>query len=116
MITAIHHIALIVSSEKCLAFYKCLGFQKTFRKEREHDVIVLMTGYGIQLEIFVDGKHPARSDLEPLGLRHFALRVDNIEKTLEELDFPNSPIKMDWVGNRFVFIHDPDGNVIELRE
>lgn len=125
MITQVHHIALIVSSERCLEFYKLLGFQESFRKVRTYDMVVLMDGHGIQLEIFVDGNHPSRNaiEAEPTGLRHFALQVsDLLEQEMERLrnastekiDF--GPIKEDWLGIRHVFLKDPDGLVIELRE
>lgn len=114
MITAVHHIALILSSEECLDFYKRLGFTETFRKEREYDSVVLLDGYGIQLEVFIDPRHPKREELEPLGPRHFALQVDDFEKEGERLGA--GEIKRDWIGRKFVFIYDPDGNVVELHE
>ena len=123
MITMVHHIALIVSSEECLEFYKILGFIEFFRKIREDDEIVLMVGYGIQLEIFVDGRHPVRPQIDPLGLRHFALKTsDPLEKEIERLrsmlsgNLEFGQIMFDWQGTRFVFLKDPDGNVIELHE
>lgn len=125
MITQVHHIALIVSSERCLEFYKLLGFQESFRKVRSYDVVVLMYGHGMQLEIFVDGRHPRKCEVEEetTGLRHFALQVDGkLEDEIERLkeasdeaiDF--GPIMEDWRGVRFVFLKDPDGAVIELHE
>lgn len=126
MITQVHHIALIVSSDRCLEFYKLLGFKESFRKERKYDTAVLMYGHGMQLEIFVDSNHPNRyeyGDVEPTGLRHFALQVDGTledemerlkEESAEELNF--GPIMNDWRGVRFVFVKDPDGAVIELHE
>ena len=117
MITAIHHIALILSSEECLNFYKHLGFSEIFRKEREYDVVVLLDGYGIQFEVFIDPRHPNREELEPLGPRHFALNVSEpLDKEIENLKDVAEEIKRDWLGHRYVFIHDPDGNVVELRE
>ena len=119
MITAIHHIAIISSSEKSIIFYSQLGFIESFRKIRAKDTIVLMDGYGIQLEIFIDSKHPNYSEIEPIGFRHLALKVDNIERTIEELKLPLSDIgeiMNDWTGIKFCFIKDPDGLVIELHE
>jgi glyoxylase I family protein len=117
MIQGIHHVAIIASSEESVAFYKRLGFTEFFRRERERDVIVLLSGYGVQLELFVDPNHPPR-DVRPenLGLRHLALKVDNIELTAKELELEIGTIANDWLGSRFVFITDPDGLPIELHE
>lgn len=115
MITGFHHIAIIVSSEASLDFYRDLGFVETFRKEREYDTVVLMDGYGMQLELFIDPRHEKRDD-EPLGLRHFALTVNRLEDGIERLKREDAVINTDWNGVRYVFITDPDGAVIELRE
>ena len=136
MITGIHHIALILSAEETLEFYKCLGFTESFRKARENDTIVLLDGYGIQLEVFIDNRHPKRPEglSEPLGIRHLALKVDApleeiidkikeiiMQKQTPELLEPQEKlntgsIMTDWLGSRFVFIKDPDGNTLELHE
>ena len=122
MISAVYHIAIIISKEENLIFYKLLGFSEVFRKVRTNDTAVLLDGYGMELEIFIDGRHPSRYDPEPIGLRHFALKVDKIEDEIERLreasdtviDF--GPIMSDWRGERFVFMKDPDGTVVELHE
>lgn len=54
------HIALIVSSEEHLGFYRMLEFQETNRIERSNDTVVFMENGGIVLEIFVDPNHPDR--------------------------------------------------------
>lgn len=124
MISSVHHIAIIVSSERSLEFYRLLGFTETFRKVRKYDTAVLMDGYGMQLEIFIDPTHPAHIDNnEPYGLRHFALEVDGLLEdeikrlkglTPEVLEFGS--IMNDWTGIRFCFVKDYDGLSIELRE
>ena len=116
MITGVHHVAFIVSSEDCIRFYEKLGFSVIFRKTRSYDSVALMEGYEIQIEMFIDPKHPAKGDVEPLGIRHIALKVDNIEKTVEEMKLDFGAISSDWVGVRYCNITDPDGNVIELHE
>ena len=118
MITGIHHIALLISSEECLDFYKKLGFTETFRKERTNDKIILMDGYGIQLEVFIDNNHPEKKTgkEEPLGCRHFALRVDRLETTLAELGLAHTDIETDWQGIKYCYITDPDGSQVELHE
>lgn len=117
MIQGIHHFAIIASSEASVDFYKKLGFQEIFRKERKYDAVVLLGGYGMQIEMLVDPNHPDRaSNPENMGLRYLALRVDNIEDTVKELDLEIGPIMNDWVGVRFAFTADPDGLPIELHE
>lgn len=128
MIEGIHHISLLISSEKTLEFYKLLGFQENFRKERKEDIVVLLDGYGMQLEVFVDARHPNRVvDLtEPLGPRHFALKVDDIEAEVSRLkevfneqlgyDSVVKETSQDWMGERYVFFKDPDGGIVELHE
>ena len=128
MIEGIHHISLLVSSEKTLEFYKLLGFQESYRKERKEDKVVLLDGYGIQLEVFVDARHPKRElDMsEPTGPRHFALKVNDIEAEVNRLkeifkkqlgyDPEFEEISSDWTGERYVFFKDPDGGVVELHE
>ena len=69
MITGVHHIAIISSAEKSVVFYESLGFKEKFRNSREYDTIVLLEGYGIQLEMFIDPNHPERSvNPERIGL------------------------------------------------
>ena len=114
MITGIHHFSIIASSEASITFYSTLGFREYKRIERGYDTVVLMEGYGVGLEIFIDASH-APSSSEPLGLRYLSLKVDDIEKTMEELDV-NGETKTDWNGKRYVMITDPDGNDVQLCE
>ena len=116
MIQGIHHFAIIVSSENTVKFYERLGFEIFKRVERQQDVVLLLYGHGIQLEIFVDSTHPTRHVPEPLGLRHLALKVDDIAKTSSELELDVGPVMEDWVKKRFCFTSDPDRNTIELHE
>lgn len=115
MITGLDHIAIISSSENSVEFYSRLGFKEVFRKERDIDTIVILEGHGYQIEMFIDAKHPARAtNPENIGLRHFALSVDNIDKISNE--FKCGPINKDWFGRRYCFTSDPDGLQIEFIE
>ena len=121
MVAAFYRVAMIVSSEESLPFYRRLGFTEILRKKREKDTVVLMDGYGMQLEFFIDPSHPSHHSgpEQPIGLRRFALKVDNIEKTLSELDLNKEnigPTIDDWMGSRFCIIQDPDGLKIELHD
>ena len=126
MIKGLQQISMIVSSEKTVAFYEMLGFKESFRKERGYDTVVILEGFDVKLLMFVDPKHPARTtDPENLGLRNFVLRVDNLEKTMEEIKrnaeelnlcVTSGPIQKDWHDARFVFLQDPDGLPVGLHE
>ena len=116
MILGIHHFSIIASSEESVKFYEKLGFREERRIKREYDTVVLMSGCGIGLEIFVDPSHPARSSPEPLGLRNISLCVDDVEKSARDLGLDDVQIQTDWSGNRYCLITDPDGNVVQLCE
>ena len=108
MVTGIHHFSIIASSEMSVEFYSKLGFQECRRIERDYDTVVLMKGFGIGLELFIDPKH-SRSTEEPLGFRALSLKVDS-------LDGSKGTVLTDWNGERYVNIADPDGNMIQLHE
>ena len=121
MFSAIHHVSLLVSNETCVEFYKKLGFVESYRKQRKNDTVTLLDGYGMQLEIFVDPKHPvkAEGDDEPRGIRHFALKTADIAYTagcLEKLGINVGEIGTDWIGVKYFYINDPDGNLVEVHE
>ena len=122
MISVVHHIAIIISKEEHLNFYRLLGFTEVFRKVRSYDTVVLLNGCGMELEIFIDPRH-GKKDCEPLGLRHFALKVSSaLEDEIDRLNAASDTvidfgsIMSDWRGERFIFMKDPDGTVIELHE
>ena len=116
MIVGVHHFSIIAGSEASIAFYTSLGFREYKRIERRMDTVVLLNGHGIGLEIYIDPSHPPRERPEPLGPRHLSLRVDEIERTVEELGLEAGPIMTDWVGVKFCFIADPDGWPVQLHE
>lgn len=109
------HIALIVSKEDHLSFYKKLGFKEIKRIKRSYDTVVFMENDTLNLEVFIDPDHPARnSDPESLGLRHIALSISNLDEVIREMECEE--IRTDWFGRRFTFTKDPDGQPIELKE
>ena len=115
MVTALHHVSLIVSSEKTVDFYKKLGFEEVFRKERKTDSVVILEGFGLQLELFIDSTHPKRAtNPENLGLRGLSLKVDNLVSLRTRFDC--SPIMTDWFGQRYCTTLDPDGIPIQFHE
>jgi len=118
MIKKVHHIAIIVSSEKGIDFYKELGFTEENRIHRGYDQIVWLTGYGEKLELFVDGTHPQRvTKPEALGLRHLAFEVDDVAAEWEKLSKYNpEPIRIKDDGKKVFFVRDPDDLPIEIRD
>ena len=115
MVKGLDHFAIISSSEKSVEFYSRLGFKEIFRKKRDLDTIVILEGHGCRIEIFIDAAHPARAtNPENIGLRHLALKVDDIEKIEKEFDC--GPIMTDWFGKKYRFTADPDGLPIEFLE
>ncbi len=124
MITDIHHIAIIVSNkEKAIEFYQnALGFKLTrsyVRPERQ-DEVMFFEGHGAVLEIFVTKAPQRLSDPEANGLRHLAIRTDDIEgdaARLKDLGYTLDYIREDTLsGGRLIFVFDPDGLPIELHE
>ena len=119
MIIGLDHIAIIVSSEATVCFYQNLGFVETYRKVRDTDTIVLLKHNDLDtlLELFIDPNHPIRqTEPEANGLRHLALKVDNIERTLTDINTATDQVLFDWQGSRFCFVYDPDGLPVELHE
>ena len=124
-IERVHHIAIICSEkESMLRFYvQGLGFEvaRSHVRPAHHDEIVMLQGYGVVLEVFVDATHPPRvTNPEAMGLRHLAFCVENIEQLIEHLrscGFAPEPIRTDsFDGRKMTFVKDPDGLPIELHE
>ena len=121
MASIVHHIALFVSDEASIDFYEKLGFVVRMRRERpeRQDEIVWMDGCGTTLELFIDPKHPPRvSGPEAMGLRHLALKVENIDEAVAAIaQYHPEPVRYDsFTGERMTFVKDPDGQPIELHE
>ena len=128
-LSAIHHVAIIVSDyKKAKEFYvEKLGFEvirENFREEREDWKLDLRIGEGpeaTELEIFAEKNPPERVNRpEACGLRHLAFRVDDIEAVVQELKMLGiecEPIRRDtYTDKKMTFFFDPDGLPLELHE
>ncbi len=120
----IHHIALICSDKTAaLDFYhNKLGFQilrENYRKDRDDWKIDLKL-HDCELELFIMKDHPKHLFPEAYGLRHLAFQVEDVEKTVSELEAEGircEPIRRDaFTGRKMTFFHDPDGQPLEIRE
>ena len=120
MIKGINHVALIISKEECLDFYKKLGFVETSRMNRteKNDVLIMMENKYAVLEVFIRPDAPLRlCKPEAYGCRHIAFDVDNVEEILELLkDYECQQIRTTETGRRFVFISDMDHQPVEFLE
>lgn len=92
---------------------------------RARCVILDVPGGGCRIELLAfDGPAdgPLASNTLPatIGLRHFAVRVDDIEACLATLDDPplilTVPREIVPVGKRMAYVRDPDGAIVELAE
>lgn len=107
------HIAIIVSSEAGIEFYKELGFEVKSIEDRGYDKLVYLSDGMTTLEAYIDPKHPRRiTSPEALGLRHLGFAVENIEEFGSKWE---AEVRTDKRG-KFLFIYDPDGLPIEIRE
>lgn len=114
----LNHIAIIITKEENLEFYRLTGFEEYWRTERKNDKVVLMRSGDIALEVFIDPSHPQRaSGPEQNGLRHFAISVGDVEAVREKLAaYEPEEIRTDWFGKKFFFVKDPDGQPMEFKE
>ena len=120
MVNGINHVALIVSSDEALDFYRKLGFVETSRVPRpeKNDVMLMMENGDAKLEVFIKDDAPLRlCSPEAYGCRHMAFDVDDLEEILELLkDYECQKIRVSDSGQRFVFISDADHQPVEFLE
>lgn len=106
------YITIIVSNEEGISFYKSLGFKEINREIRKemHDELIFLSNGNIELRLYKDATHPIRNRKpESLGIRYICFEVDSLD------NFKDAEIKEDSFG-RFIFLKDPDGQPIQIRE
>ena len=144
----VNHLNIVVADrERSLAFYVgLLGMKITFETElvgewidtvvglpgaRAHCVFVQPVGGGCRLELLQyvtpEGETlPANRLANTLGLRHFALDVDDLEAVYSRLtsagvEAISPPVTvpfrlMDGIQKRLCYLRDPDGVIVEICE
>ncbi len=125
-ILGIHHVAIICSDyARSKDFYvNILGFEvkaEVYRAQRQSYKLDLALRDGTQIELFSFPAPPPRpTQPEACGLRHLALRVDDVvasKQQLEALGIEVEPVRIDeYTDRKFTFFPDPDGLPIELYE
>lgn len=119
----VEHIAIWVSDlETTKAFYAdSLGLAESREFETDGVTNLFLAGAdGTAIQFKYD---PDRSEpIEPGGIDHLAIRIDDIETTFSRVvDETGCPVRSEpktgyGGGSTVAFIEDPDGYVIELAE
>ncbi len=125
-IRGIHHVAIICSDYPVSKrFYtEILGFTvlaENYREARQSYKCDLGLPDGTQIELFSFPEAPTRPTRpEAQGLRHLALRVDDLDDAIASLQshgVESEPVRVDeYTGKRFTFFADPDALPLELYE
>lgn len=125
-----HHTAISVRDlDKSLAFYKVLGYEQVHRYDEEDgsmSIVHLKLGDSF-LEIFAYQKNKNEkpveytyaNNLEAIGVKHIALRTDDIEASLADLiskGLADKDTKITFGRTKvaYFFIKDPDGVWVEF--
>ncbi len=126
-LTGINHIGLRVSNlEATRAFYERLGFEFLVGPVGPEPVAIMEHPSGVNINFILNADGPVKENIlmdvpEKLaGYTHVALEVTDLEAVqsrLTELGIPLSggPVMVPD-GAEFVFIRDPDKNVIEFHQ
>jgi catechol 2,3-dioxygenase-like lactoylglutathione lyase family enzyme len=111
-ITKLDHVSVLITDlERCRRFYRDIVGLKPIHKPRTFDFEVLWFDLGDQhLHCLLKDKPDTKS------ARHFALRVDDVGKAREYFKGLGMEVMetTEIPGADRFFIHDPDGNRIEV--
>jgi glyoxylase I family protein len=117
-----NHAALNASSvDASISFYtRVLGFFEVPRPGFSFAGSWLYSeGLGMMLHLIHDERFEPIATRDNTRRNHLAFRVNDIDRTLEQLAEHGIPViqrRLPDYGYRQLFIHDPDGNLIELGE
>lgn len=117
-----NHAALNASDvDASIAFYtRVLGFYEVARPGFSFAGSWLYSaGVGMMLHLIQDERFEPTTTRDNTRRHHLAFRVADIDRTLEQLaqlDVLVIQRRLPDYGYRQLFIHDPDGNLIELGE
>ncbi len=122
----VDHIGIrVVNPERARRFYELLGFEFVWQGGPE-PVMILKNRAGVELNLIVNGVTPEHGKnvlmdvpTKHPGYTHVALQVASIDAAVLELAqlgiaLTGGPMRLgDGIA---LFVRDPDGNVIELRQ
>jgi catechol 2,3-dioxygenase-like lactoylglutathione lyase family enzyme len=108
----VHHVAICVAdAQKALTFYRdLLGMTQLPRPD---------IGPGYWLDAGGQQVHLMESEAQSPGANHFAIRVDDIDSAVSDLQEQGVEVHrlpfIAGVGHQ-AFLHDPSGNMVELNQ
>ena len=125
-IERINHVGLRVSDlETTRAFYEKLGFIFLVGPVGPEPVAIMEHPSGVNINFILNANDPHTLNLlmdvpeKHTGFTHIALEVTDLESVQRQLEslsvnITEGPIEFD--GASFIFIRDPDDNVIEFHQ
>ena len=129
-LSSLHHVGIVVRDlEESASWYeRHLGFERAYDYAFPGARVMFIARGDIRLELFqTEGAVPMASERERAetnlkigGINHLAITVDDLDATLEDLkakgvDLVSPPRDVpDGQGDRFAFIRDNEGMLIEL--
>ena len=126
-ITRLNHIGIRVSNlDKAREFYEKIGFEFIVGPIGPEPVAIMEHPSGININFILnasqEGVENVLTDisLKHTGYTHMALEVTNLESVKSQLDSKNIAITGGPItlpdGATFIFVRDPDSNVIEFHK
>lgn len=124
-ITGINHVGIRVRNLAVTRdFYEKLGFEFIKGPVGPEPVAVMIHPCGVNMNFILNASKNADSDnvlmdrsTKQAGYTHVALEVsdlESVERQLGELEIPITGEVELPTGSRFIFVRDPDRNVIEF--
>lgn len=120
------HVAFRVNDlDTSLAFYEKLGYPEFLRllnNDGKPWIAYLRITDELYLELFPGGNGEQAAGPERTGVHHLSLACTDLTKVVAHLETEGIELKTEFTdkrgvdGNRGVWIHDPDGNRIEIME
>ena len=126
-ITRLNHIGIRVSNlDKAREFYEKIGFEFIVGPIGPEPVAIMEHPSGININFILNASQEGVENvlmdisLKHTGYTHMALEVTNLESVKSQLESKNIAITGGPItlpdGATFIFVRDPDSNVIEFHK